>query len=113
MTLENTLFGHDQDDLEGPKYPKTDYLEDLGHLDGDFFHCNPSYDTFFSNVFKSHMTTRNISNLNKLFFFSFLQTLVLTRDTSNNSFIQKKKTFYPNFYIQFPQFYSFKTSCKT
>ena len=31
------IFGHHQDDQEGPKYPKTDYLEDLGYLDGDFF----------------------------------------------------------------------------
>ena len=33
----SSIFGHHLDDQEGPKYPKTDYLEDLGHLDGDFF----------------------------------------------------------------------------
>ena len=25
-------------------------MEDLGHLDGDFFHCNPTYDTFLESL---------------------------------------------------------------
>ena len=34
------IFDHHQDDQEGPECPKSRYLEDLGHLDGDFVIVN-------------------------------------------------------------------------
>ena len=35
------IFGHHQDDKEGPKCPKTGDFEDLGHIDGDFVIVTP------------------------------------------------------------------------
>ena len=44
-------------------------------------------------MFSSHMMTQNIY----IFFFKFIQTLVLTRATSNNSFIQQQKNILSKF----------------
>merc|ERR1712105_124142 len=44
------IFGHHQDDQEGQECPKTGDLEDLGYLDGFFYHCNPTYDTFLESL---------------------------------------------------------------
>ena len=42
------FFGHHQDDQEGPKFPNTWDLEDLGHLDKDFVIVTPHMIPFWN-----------------------------------------------------------------
>ena len=45
----SNIFGHHQDDQEGPKSPQTGDLEDLGHLDGNFVIVTTHMITFWNS----------------------------------------------------------------